>query len=69
MLHIFLNMNNSYYIVCINTHLFGRVTNLQPLMSNSLNDSKDANISSGKLSDRLFSEISNTSRLLSEHML
>jgi len=38
-------------------------------MFNSLNDSKDVNILSGRPSDRLFPDISNTSRFFSEDIL
>jgi len=38
-------------------------------MYNSLNDSKDVNILSGRPSDRLLCDISNISRFLCEDML
>jgi len=58
-----------YSTLYYNTHLFGRVDSLQILMFNSLNDSKDVNILSGRPSDRLLYDISNTSRFFSEDML
>jgi len=55
--------------ILYNTHLFGRVGRLQFNINNSLNDSKDVNILSGRPSDRLFHDIFNTSRFFSEDML
>jgi len=51
------------------THLFGRVDSLQFIMYNSLNDSKDVNILSGRPLDRLFPDIFNISRFFSEDTL
>jgi len=61
-----------YYSITLHyniTHLFGRVDSSHLTMYNSVNDSKDVNILSGRPSDRLFPDIFNTLRFFSEDTL